>query len=220
MLKKAVLNIHNRLIGGIFVIVPFVVTIAVVRWLFLNLAEALRPVVVKVINSLMDTHIIQQWPEVYVRYTILVATLICLLVCIYPVGAIAGIVAVRRVIAAGENLLIKIPLAGPIYTATRQIMNVISRPENKTIISVVLVEFPRPGFHSIGFLTGRIKNTDSTTFCKVFIPTAPNFTSGYFVLAPHQNIVETSLPMEETFKMIISGGIISPKVIHTIKRIT
>jgi uncharacterized membrane protein len=86
----------------------------------------------------------------------------------------------------------------------------LSIPESKSIKSVVMVEFPRPGFKSIGFLTGRIKTSDGKEFCKVLIPTTPNPTTGFFELVPSEEVAETNLTIEEAFKMIISGGIVSP----------
>jgi len=100
-----------------------------------------------------------------------------------------------------------------IYTATKQIIKTLSIPDRKSFKSVVLVEFPRPGFKPIGFLTGWIKTSDGREFCKVFIPTTPNPTTGFFELVPSGEVAETNLTIEETFKMIISGGIVSPDVL-------
>jgi uncharacterized membrane protein len=75
------------------------------------------------------------------------------------------------------------------------------------------VEFPRPGLKAVGFLTGYIEDSAGKKFCKVMIPTTPNPTTGFFELVPAEDIIETTLTVEEAFKMIISGGIVSPDLI-------
>jgi uncharacterized membrane protein len=208
--KSLTLNIRNRLISGIFVIVPFAVTVVIIRWLFLLLADLLRPVVAKTLDFLLQIHLIQQWPEIYVKYAVSLATILSLLLVLYLIGAIAKFVAGRRLLAVGENIVLKIPLAGTIYTATKQITSAISLQDNKSFTSVVLVQFPRQGIYAIGFLTGTIKDSLGNTYCKVFIPTTPNPTTGFFELIPDNEVLQTEISIEEAFKMIISGGIVSP----------
>jgi uncharacterized membrane protein len=218
MLKNAALNIRNRLVGGILIIVPFAVTVVIIRWLFLTLADILRPVVDKVLDYLLRTHIIHQWPQIYIQYAISLATILCLLLLIYVVGAFARFVTGRRILSLGEQIVLQIPFARAIYTAVKKITITISLPENKTFTSVVLIEYPRPGIYSLGFLTGTIRISAGVELCKVYIPTTPNFTSGYFELIPSKDVRETSLTVEEAFKMIISVGIISPEILKITER--
>jgi len=206
-------NIRNRLISGIFVIVPFAVTVVIIRWLFLKLADLLRPIVAKTLDFLLQTNLIQQWPEVYVKYAVSLATILSLLFVLYLIGAIAKFVAGRRLLAVGENIVLKIPLASTIYTATKQVTSAISIQNNQSFTSVVLVQFPRQGFYAIGFLTGTIKDSLGNAYCKVFIPTTPNPTTGFFELIPMNEVVQTELSIEEAFKTIISGGIVSPEIL-------
>lgn len=93
---------------------------------------------------------------------------------------------------------------------TKQVIKALSMPNSKAFKSVVLVEFPRLGFQSVGYLTGTIKIPDGREFSKVFIPTSPNPTTGFFELVPSEEVVELNLTMEEAFKMIISGGMVAP----------
>jgi uncharacterized membrane protein len=211
--RIATLNIRNRLLSGIFVIVPFAVTIVIIRWLFLLLADILRPLVAKVIDFLLQIHLIQQWPEIYVKYAVSLATILSLLFVLYLIGAIAKFVAGRRLLAIGENIVLKIPLASTIYTATKQVTTAISLQENNSFKSVVLVEFPRKGIFAVGFLTGTIKDALGNSFGKVFIPTTPNPTTGFFELIPIDEVLQTGMTIEEAFKIIISGGIVSPDVL-------
>jgi uncharacterized membrane protein len=214
--KRSTLNIRNRLISGIFVIVPFAVTFVIIRWLFLKLADILRPIVAKALEFLLQVHIIRQWPEIYVKYAVSLATILSLLFVLYLIGAIAKFVAGRRLLAVGENIVLKIPLARTIYSATKQVTSAMTIQENKSFTSVVLVEFPRKGIYAVGFLTGTIKDSFGKTFGKVFIPTTPNPTTGFFELIPADEVLQTEMTIEEAFKIIISGGIVSPEILKTV----
>ena len=75
--------------------------------------------------------------------------------------------------------------------------------------SVVVVEYPRPDFLALAFLTGHIQDKQGKRYCKVFIPTSPNPTSGFFEIIPEAEVRMTSLTIEEGFKMIMSGGVVS-----------
>lgn len=213
LFKRFTLNIRNRLISGIFVIVPFAVTIVVVRWLFLVLAGFLRPIVAKVIEWIPRTHPIQEIPPVYIQYAVSLATILSLVLIIYLFGAVAKFVAGRRLLAIGEKIVLRIPLARTIYTATKQVTTALSLQDNPAFKSVVLVEFPRKGAYALGFLTGRIQDSADRSFCKVFIPTSPNPTTGFFELISADEVLQSEMTVEEAFKMIISGGIVSPETL-------
>ncbi len=142
-----------------------------------------------------------------------VCSIVVLLVLLYLVGAIGQFVVGKRLIKAGETLLMRIPLVRTVYTATKQVAQAVSLPDRAALKSVVLVEFPRPGFKAVGFLTGYIEDSAGKKFCKIMIPTTPNPTTGFFELVPAEDIIETTLTTEEAFKLIISGGIVAPDVI-------
>jgi len=44
----------------------------------------------------------------------------------------------------------------------------------------------------------------------VFVPTTPNPTSGFYILIPEDEVVYLNMSVEDAFKLIISGGIVSP----------
>jgi uncharacterized membrane protein len=218
MLKNIALNIRNRLVGGILIIVPFAVTIVIIRWLFMTLAGFLKPIVDKLLYFLRQAHLVLELPQNYVEYTISAATILCLLLLLYLVGALVRYVAGQRLLLLGEQIVLQIPFARTIYAAVKQIATAASQSENKMFTSVVLIEYPRPGFYSLAFLTGTVRDSAGADFCKVFIPTTPNFTSGYFELIPSRDVRGTSLTVEEAFKMILSVGIISPEILKITER--
>ena len=204
-------NVSHRLFSGMLVLVPVGVTLLVMRWLFRWAAGFLDPIVRKAFSGPARIPVIQQIPAGYVNVCVSLLAIILLLLLLYLVGAIGQYVMGRKLISAWERLWLRIPLIRSIYGSTKQVMQAVSLPNRSVFKSVVLVEFPRPGFRAIGFLTGRIKDSNYSEFCKVFIPTAPNVTTGFFELVPTNEIEPISMNVEEAFKMIISGGIVSPE---------
>ena len=74
----------------------------------------------------------------------------------------------------------------------------------------VLVEFPRPGVYSIGFVTsetaGEAQMKTKETVINVFVPTTPNPTSGFLILVPRQQLIDLGMTVAEGMKLVISGG--------------
>lgn len=131
---------------------------------------------------------------------------------------IAGIVlksfVVRSVVELFEIILSSVPIIHPVYTGVKQLVHAFSPNDNHTFKQVVLVEFPRKGSYSIGFLTSelapQLSPTKDETFYNIFVPTTPNPTTGYFVVFPRGNFTPVDLTTQEAMALIISGGIIQP----------
>ena len=210
-------NARSRLLSGILLLMPFGVTLLLMRWLFQWLAGFLRPIVTYIASKLSNLPPIEHIPDIYISIFVSVCSIVILFFLLYLVGAIGQFVVGKRLIKAGETLLMKIPLARTIYTATKQVAQAVSLPDRSALKSVVLAEFPRPGFWAVGFLTGYIEDSSGRKFCKVMLPTTPNPTTGFFEIIPVEEVIETSYTIEEAFKMIISGGIVSPDVLSTAK---
>ena len=216
--QKTKRDIRKRMISGLLLLIPFFVTVVVIRWLFYLFTGLLRPLIVVVLKGVLDPAVRESIPEVYVSVAATILSLVILVALVYTMGAIAQFVVGRRLIHVGEGLMVKIPLVGTVYSATKQVVQAMSLSDKAAFKSVVLVEFPRPGFKAVAFLTGRIQDTSGRTYCKVFIPTTPNPTTGFFEMVPPEEVTETSLTIEDAFKMIISGGLIGPDTLPTGKK--
>jgi uncharacterized membrane protein len=203
-------KVRNHLLAGVLLIMPFGVTLLVMRWLFSWMAGVLRPAFLKAASVLLNDPAMQTDPQHYVSIVLSILSILTLLVLVYIVGIFGHYVLGKKLIKAGEFLLSKIPVVGTIYNATKQVMSAVSLPDKAAFKSVVLVDFPRPGIKALGFLTGYIQYSTGEKFCKVFIPTTPNPTTGFFELIPTNEVLQTNLTTEDAFKMLISGGIISP----------
>ncbi len=129
---------------------------------------------------------------------------------VYIAGLLASHVVGRKVIALGEVLVAQIPVVKTIYATSKQVIEMFQGHSNSQTRKVVLVEYPTPGLKAFGFLTGRITMPDATEYFKIFIPTAPNPTSGYFQLVPISRCEVLDMSTEEAFRIIISVGILAP----------
>jgi len=219
MWKKTRHNIRKGLLSGVLLLLPFGVTLLVMRWLFRWLAGFLQPVIKKILAGPEISAFVESVPEVYITIGVSVVSIIILLFLLYVVGAVGQLVLGRRLISLGERLVMLIPLGRTVYSATKQVMQAISLQDREAFSSVVLVEFPRPGFMAVGFLTGYIQDRDNRKYCKVFLPTSPNPTTGFFEIVPAEAVRPSSISVEEAFKMIISGGLVSADIFGTLQGI-
>lgn len=196
-------RIRNYMFTGFLVVLPLIVSIVILWWLFMTVTNW-------ILNLL--PHILKTNPTMVMIIRLLVP--IALFVLFAVIGMVAKIVVVRKLFGLGEKILIRIPLFNKIYLAVKQISQTFLTPEKTMFKRVVLVEFPRAGIHSIGFVTGKSKGEFGEKLKNevfhVFVPTTPNPTSGFLILANQHEIKELDMSIEDGMKMVISGGLISP----------
>lgn len=193
-------TMRNRLISGLFVLVPVWVTYLVVQAVFRAMASVLQPLV-----SLLPWEL-PHWVEVVVSILAFVALVLL-------VGVVAGRVVGQRLLVLGEGVILRIPVIKAIYSAAKQVVDAVSIQKKNTFKSVVIIEYPRPGMKVIGFMTGITTDEEGVKWCRVFIPMSPLPTSGYLQLVPVHDVRVTDLSVEEAFKMLISGGFIAPETL-------
>lgn len=110
-----------------------------------------------------------------------------------------------------ESLISRIPLIRTIYLGIKQLVFAFSSHDQTSFKKVVIVQYPRPGIYSIGFLTKDIpSDIAQEDLAGVYIPHTPNPASGNFIMVPKKDIAETNLNRQEATAMIISGGIVQP----------
>ena len=190
-------TLRNRLISGLFVLLPLWATYLFVVAVFGAMAGVLGPLVSKLPWELPG------WVEVAI-------SIIAFVLLVFIVGVVAGKVVGQRFLIWGESLIMRIPVIKTIYSAAKQVVDAVSVPNNKTFKSVVLIEYPRPGTKVIGFMTGITTDEDGRKWCRVFIPMSPLPTSGFLQLVPLEDVRVTDITVDEAFKMLISGGFIAP----------
>ena len=106
------------------------------------------------------------------------------------------------------------PIVRGLYGTLKQVFETILSHQSDAFRQVVLVEYPRRGIWTIGFLTGEtlgeVQNITKDRVLNIFIPTTPNPTSGFLLFIPEEDVIELSMGVEEGIKMVMSGGIVTP----------
>ncbi|MBC7325530.1 MAG: DUF502 domain-containing protein, partial [Moorella sp. (in: Bacteria)] len=101
-----------------------------------------------------------------------------------------------------------------IYRTVKQMVEAVWREDKKAFQKVVMIEYPRRGIFSLGFLTGtaapEISMRARSDLVNVFIPTTPNPTSGFLLLVPREEVIPLDMPVEDGIKLIISAGVVGP----------
>ena len=139
----------------------------------------------------------------------------------YLIGLGCGVVfvVVKIIYNKRSDVLEKIPIIKTVYSTSKQIIGVVYSDNGESVYKkVVAVEFPRKGIYAIGFITAD-KNTALKDFLvdkyivNVFVPTAPNPTSGFLLCIPKEDVHPLNMSVEWAFKLIISGGYITEELV-------
>ena len=188
---------RKKILTGVIVLVPLVVTFLALRLVFQWLDSLAQPLIKGVLGSEEDI------PGLGIALTF---------IAIWLAGTVGGNVMGRRIIGHGNEILARIPLIGSIYSPVKQFIDNIT--SSKTISGfkrVVLAEYPSDDRWILGFATGDVTlPTDEEGRC-VFVPTSPNPATGWMVIFPKSRVIDTELTVEEAMRLIVSGGIVIPE---------
>lgn len=193
------------MITGFLILIPLFVTYILIAFLFNLLSSAGAPIINTVFSLL---HIDQlTWLSPLVP----MINLILSLVVIFFMGLFGTNIVGRRILAGVNALVMRLPLIRSIYGAVKQMVETFQGPD-RSFQRVVLLEYPRKGLWMMGLVAAERQNTlniaKSASLLSVFIPTTPNPTSGFLVLTPATEVIETNYTVEEAFKFIVSSGIV------------
>ena len=123
----------------------------------------------------------------------------------------------RRLVVWGEELLNRIPVVRTVYGGVKSFAESVFSQSN-AFRKVVMVEYPRAGVWSIGFLTAEdvaeISDKMGEPHVAVYISAALNATAGYLVVVPRRQVVELDMSVDEAMKMIITCGVVTPHTHH------
>jgi len=183
-------KLRTRFLTGILVIVPIGVTIWILVWIFTAIDGILRPIV--------------RIPGL---------GFVVMILLIYLVGVMASNVVGRRLINYGESLLGRVPVVRPIYNSVKQIVDSFSTSGKTGFKQVVIVEFPMKGTRTIGFVTNESTDERGEKLLYIFIPTAPNPTSGFLQIVREEDTIQVDMSVDNALKMVISGGTVLPQEI-------
>ena len=196
-------SIRNYLIGGLLVWIPIMVTVWVVRFLARILDQSLlllpppwRP------EALFGTYV----PGLGVILSLLLLLL---------TGVVVKNLFGGRMVGGLESLVRRIPVIGPVYSGAKTFSETVLTDKGSSFKQVVMVEFPRKGVFSIGFITSEdleeVQARTAQDVTCVFVPTTPNPTTGFIILVPRDEVVRLDMTVDDAFKMLLTLGVVVPK---------
>ncbi len=202
-------SLKNDLIAGLLVVIPLATTI----WLTVTIAIWVINFLTRIpkqINPFDNLH------PLLLNLVNLVLGFTVPLIFILIIGLMARNIFGRWLLDVGEQILQAIPLAGSIYKTLKQLLETLLKDSSGKFRRVVLVEYPRPGIWSLGFVTGTISTEVQSHMHQpmlgVFIPNTPNPTTGWYAIISESEVINLDMAIEDAFKVIISGGIVSPSM--------
>ena len=204
--KRGGSTIRERLkryfIAGLLVLLPLVITIWLIGW------------IIGLMDSLLDFLPAGLNPFSYLPFSIPGLGALFTLALILFLGFLATSVVTRRALAVWDALLGRIPVFRGIYTSVQKLVESIFGQEQGGR-RVVMIEYPRKGIFTVGFATGHaageLGRQSQERLVNIFVPTTPNPTAGFYLLVPEGEVVPLQMTPEEAFKLIVSGGMISPE---------
>jgi len=190
-------NLRNNFISGVLILTP----VTVIIWLCIFLIKILGGVRNILPNSISNSS------NYLIRASSSLFVLIFIFILIVAAGWFFRKIIGKQLLSFIEETIRRIPILGTAYKAMKQLIDVFSG-KNQQFQAVCIVEFPRKGLYSYGFITGETA-FDEKKYYHVFVPTTPNPTSGFTILAEQSEVTRVNITVEDAFKIIISMGVLS-----------
>ncbi|MGC2424268.1 MAG: DUF502 domain-containing protein [Nitrospirota bacterium] len=192
-------SIKKKMLAGLFVTFPLVLSILAVVWLF------------KILDGILGGEIYKLLGREYPGLGLILSLLV-----IYTFGTLATTVLGKKILDRFEHFMLRLPVFKSFYSTFKQLGDAFS-PENRSAFKkFVIVQYPREGVHSFGFLTKEcsILNSDGEKECHytVYIPTN-NLYLGDVRLFKKDQVILTDISIEEGIKILLSAGIAAPSLI-------
>jgi uncharacterized membrane protein len=218
--------IRTRVSAGLITILPIVLTVWLVRVVFGWLRDASLWVVDAFLLSPFGREVLTGWgidPQQLessgleilpprMQWSISIFSVLLTFFVLYLIGLFMTNVIGRRLLDLVEFALERLPFVKTIYHTLKQVFAVFSADRSKGFQRVALIPYPNQITRSVGFITNSFRDAiTGDELCSVFLPTAPNPTSGFVLIYKRSDIVEPNWSVEDAAKVIMSGGILSPE---------
>jgi uncharacterized membrane protein len=205
--NSRLITFRNAFLTGLLLLAPLVVTLWALATIIELVGGTFRPIFLFYLPESIREH-----SYLNLFWDIIATVMVVFLVT--GVGYISRYVFGKYLISITERAIQTIPGANAVYNTVKQIMDTFSTQKRNLFTKAVLVQFPRQGLYSVGFITNKAqgepqaKTTDEVW--TVFVPTTPNPTTGFLVMLPQRDIIELDMSVGEAMKLIISGGTVVP----------
>jgi uncharacterized membrane protein len=193
-MKPLFKHFRTHIFRGLLAVVPLVLSFFVIRFLYLAVDQKVANLIEKVVG-----------------FRIPGLGIVLVLLILYLLGLAASHWAGKQVFGFIGRMMERIPIIKTIYQVGKQFSTALSLPEKQAFKRAVLVEHFKPGVLSVAFVTGEATDAKSgERLLKLFIPTAPNPTTGFVIMVAPDKVRDLSWTVQEAMNVVISGGIIGP----------
>jgi uncharacterized membrane protein len=193
--------LRKWLLSGLLVIVPLVVTLAVLNWIVGMLDQTLW---------LLP----EDWQKYLNDHKVRGLGVLLTLAILLAVGAVASNFIGSRLIGWGDAVVRRIPVVRSIYTSVKQVSDTLFSESGNAFRTAVLIQWPREGVWTIAFVTGapgsEVADHLGDDCLSVYVPTTPNPTGGYFMMLRRGDCIELKMSVDEALKYIVSMGVVVP----------
>ncbi len=194
-------------VAGVVFFAPIGITIWAIASIVVWLDNLILPRVLKLLIPGLEEP--PALPVIGMLFTFLVIILL---------GVIARHLLGGEILRTWERVLGRVPVARSIYGGVKQLFEAILITSDSTRFNrVVLIQYPREGIYAIAFTTGPARGVLQAAtehhMINCFLPTTPNPTSGFYLLVPEDEIIDTQLTVEEAFKLVMSAGLVTPETV-------
>jgi uncharacterized membrane protein len=194
---------------GLLIVLPGVITLAVVKWFFGTVSSFTDSLLFFLPQTV--THENNGAGPIHWYWSLLAFIFAVLLVS--TIGVLARYYFGKRLIAWADGVMLRVPVLNKIYGTIKQVDEAFTSGKKSSFKTVVLVEYPREGIYSVGFITSEQADeveakTNQKCVC-VFIPTTPIPTGGFLIIVPEEKVIKLDMSVADGFKYIISLGAIA-----------
>src|SRR5262245_58397229 len=198
--RSLAVTIRNKFIAGLVIVIPIVLTVKALWWLFASVDGLARPMA-----------------EALVGRPIPGLGFVTTLAIVFLAGVFFSAGPLRRILEGLEEIVDAIPLVGSVYGTTKKVLAGFGKPDAQNAFKrFVLARLP--GRTTPGVVTGTFTLTrrDNTTYalCAVYIPTNHLYV-GDVVVLPAEDVIDTDLTVEDGVSLILSAGAsVPPSVVE------
>ncbi len=209
--RKFISRWRANFFAGLAIILPIAISIGVFVWLFGTVAKFTNTLLFFIPEEMTRAdggsgNVHWWWSCVAFAWA---ATLVGI------VGRLARYYVGKKFIQTAERIMLAIPILNTIYGAVKQINEAFASDKASAFEQVVMVEFPRKGAWSVGFLTSsnhpEVSDKTGQKLNSIFVPTTPNPTSGFLCMVTEEEFVKLDMSVADGIKYIMSLGAVAPQ---------
>ena len=200
---------------GLAVVLPVIISIGVALWLF-NQAVAVSDILLYPFRFIPGLELNDIWKdgqpgsELYFGWKVVAVLEAVILTGL--LGYLTRYYVGKKLVQLMDYVMLNVPLLGKIYGTVKQVNQAFASENKSSFKQVVMVEFPRKGLNSVGFVTAeQVKTDEGESIISIFVPTTPNPTTGFLLVLPESKVVKLDMSVADGIKFIVSLGAVPPE---------